>query len=109
MSQTAAETRLWRALRGRRFRGLKWRRQHPVGPYIVDFFCRELRLAIEVDGAVHDATGERDRQRDEYLAGRGLRVVRVRNEDVLDRLEDLLAAVIDPESPLSGTERGAGG
>jgi very-short-patch-repair endonuclease len=88
---TAAEAALWSALRQRRLDGWKFRRQHVIAGYIVDFYCPELRLAVEVDGMVHQARGAEDRQRDEHLTSQGVQVVRVRNADVLERLD----AVVD--------------
>ena len=73
---TAAETRLWHFLRDRRLRGLKFRRQHAVGPYILDFYCSEARLAIEVDGGGHAETEQKayDRERTRAIAARGIRL-----------------------------------
>ena len=81
---TLPEGLLWRELR-RRPGGFKFRRQHPAGTYVLDFFCAEVRVAIEVDGFAHD-TGdrpERDSARDAWLAGQRVEVVRVPARDVL--------------------------
>ena len=75
---TRAEARLWAVLRDRRLGGWKWRRQVPVGPYIVDFLCVEARLVVEVDGATHGDLAH-DARRTAYLERQGLRVVRVWN------------------------------
>jgi very-short-patch-repair endonuclease len=82
---TAAEHTLWQRLRGRRFRGLKFRRQHPIGQTIVDFYCVALLLAIEVDGGYHAPAEQRlqDSIRTAELAALGIKVVRVTDEDVL--------------------------
>lgn len=82
---TAAEAVLWAALRGRRL-GWKFRRQHVIAGYIVDFYCAELWLAVEVDGAVHRRQRADDRERDEHLAWLGVRRLRLHNADVLERL-----------------------
>ena len=74
--QTEAEARLWESLRGERLEAWKWRRQVPVGPFIVDFLCLEAALAVELDGGVHDGQAERDGRRDAYLQGHGLQVLR---------------------------------
>jgi len=76
---------LWQALRKLRLGGLRFRRQHPIGPYILDFYCPSARLAIEVDGFTHDTVAEahRDARRQEWLAQRGVRVLRLRASDVL--------------------------
>jgi very-short-patch-repair endonuclease len=88
---TAAEAALWVALRGRRLGGWKFRRQHVVAGYIVDFYCAQLWLAIEVDGGVHRGRGAEDVERAENLASLGVRIVRLRNADVLERIN----AVVD--------------
>jgi very-short-patch-repair endonuclease len=75
------EMRLWQMLRDRRFTGFKFRRQYAYGPYYLDFFCPEARLAIELDGGVHGFPEQRakDRQRDAFLTGDGIRVLRFGN------------------------------
>jgi adenine-specific DNA-methyltransferase len=93
---TPAEIRAWEILRGRRCLDLKFRRQFPYGGFILDFFCRELWLDLEVDGSVHDEPANRvhDEARDEYLRASGLRVIRIRNEEVSrDHLEKVLKDV----------------
>jgi very-short-patch-repair endonuclease len=93
--RTEAEHRLWQHLRARRLNGLKFRRQHPVGDYFIDFYCAELGLAIEIDGSQHlDETGK-DAARTRGLEWRGLRVLRFWNDDVLARTDDVLAAILD--------------
>jgi very-short-patch-repair endonuclease len=82
---TPAESALWAALRDRRLGGLKFRRQHAVETMVLDFFCPELRLVVEIDGGIHDEPEqvERDAERTERLAAHGYRVLRLRNEDVI--------------------------
>ena len=92
-SPTEAERRLWYALRRRRFDGHKFRRQQPLGPYFVDFFCIEAQLVVEVDGNHHAEQQGYDRDRDEWLARRGLRVLRFSDRDVLTRLGDVEEAI----------------
>jgi very-short-patch-repair endonuclease len=90
------EVILWRALRTRPA-GLKFRRQHPIGPYILDFVCLSMRLAIEVDGEAH-ARGDRptrDRARDHDLAARGFRTLRISARDVLTDLDAVVRHVAD--------------
>ena len=90
---TPAERYVWSLLRGRRMLGLKFRRQHVIGAFIVDFHCPQLRLVLELDGAPHDrpAGAEYDTERTRYLESSGLRVVRLRNRDVNpERLADIL-------------------
>jgi very-short-patch-repair endonuclease len=83
--QTDAEKLLWLMLRNRRLVGFKFRRQHPFGRYIVDFYCHEAKLAIELDGGGHneEATREYDLQRTQELEGAGICVVRFWNNEVL--------------------------
>ncbi len=82
---TKAEMRLWHFLRRKRLLGLKFRRQHPFGPYVLDFYCPELALAIEVDGSQHGKMRGRkhDQERDAYLARHGVMVLRYWTADVL--------------------------
>jgi very-short-patch-repair endonuclease len=80
---TRAEAKLWEVLRGRRLGSWKWRRQVPVGPYVVDFFCAAQRLVVEVDGATHDDVTY-DRRRTAFLEQRNLRVLRVQNHGIYE-------------------------
>ena len=82
--QTKAESLLWSVLRGRRLCGLKFRRQHPLPPFIADFACVEKRLIVELDGGYHDMIGEADRSRQSLLEANGWTVLRFGNEDVLN-------------------------
>ncbi len=99
--QTSAETVLWDTLRGRRLGGHRFRRQHPIGPYVVDFACLEEKLVVEVDGDSHvDST--MDPRRDNELASRGFRIVRVWNSEVyedLDGVIEMIFAELFPPSP----------
>src|SRR3954470_675154 len=90
---------LWYALRDRRLQGWKFRRQVPVGGFVVDFYCDEARLIVEVDGCSHDDRGEADRMREKALIERGYRVLRVSNEDVLKSFEDVCRAILDALNP----------
>jgi very-short-patch-repair endonuclease len=91
--ETWAEDLLWEALRGHRLDGLKFRRQHPIGPFIVDFCCTECRLAIELDGDVHADQREYDSEREVILVAAGYTVLRIANEQVRDNLTDVLATI----------------
>ena len=96
---TAAEARAWELLRNRRCLGLKFRRQQVIQGFIVDFYCAEKRLAIELDGGIHESQQEYDQARDAALMQAGVRVIRIRNEDLSEeRLEDILTS---PPGPLS--------
>ena len=86
---------LWNRLRGGRLAGLKFRRQQPIGPYIVDFFCHEVGLVVEVDGRSHDERGKEDSQRAAFLQEQQrLQVLRVSNDDVLKETEAVLFAIL---------------
>jgi len=86
---------LWNRLRGGSLAGLKFRRQQPIGPYIVDFFCREASLIVELDGRSHDDRGKEDAQREAFLRDQQrLRVLRVSNDDVLKETDAVLFAIL---------------
>jgi very-short-patch-repair endonuclease len=91
--QTPAEQHLWYHLRAHRFMGLKFKRQKPVGPYIVDFVCLERGMVIEVDGGQHGDQVAYDHRRDQWLASQGLVVLRFWNHDVLNRTEMVLERI----------------
>jgi len=95
-SETPAEERLWSRLRNRRLVGFKFVRQEPVGPFVVDFVCREAMLAIEVDGATHstDAEVSNDKRREEHLTNLGYRVARFTNDEVYHQLEGVLETIL---------------
>jgi very-short-patch-repair endonuclease len=106
------EVVLWDCLRARRLEGHRFRRQHPIGPYIVDFYCASARLAVEVDGASHDfqARVEHDRRRDAWLARQGVQVLRFSAEDILkdDRVEAVLHSIATACTGSSPAKRGGG-
>ncbi|AFZ24926.1 hypothetical protein Cylst_2729 [Cylindrospermum stagnale PCC 7417] len=90
---TPAESLLWQKLKNKQILGFKFRRQHVIDRFIVDFYCNEARLIIEVDGGIHDYTQAEDGIRQEFLEGLGLRVVRFRNEDILEGIEGVLEVI----------------
>lgn len=90
---TEAENKLWYHLRDRRLGGLKFRRQVPIGPYIVDFLCKSQRLAVELDGSQHLLQQTYDAERTECLRRSGVRVLRFWNADVLSDLESVLETI----------------
>jgi very-short-patch-repair endonuclease len=94
-SQTSAEAKLWQALRNRRLARWKFRRQHPIDRYIVDFVTLDGRLIVEVDGVTHSTSSEikRDQARTEVLEACGFLVVRVSNTDVYENLEGVLEMI----------------
>jgi len=122
-TSTDAETRFWRCLRGRQLSGAKFRRQHPIGPYILDLYCHDAELAVEVDGGGHaeETQKERDVERTEYLEAHRIRVLRFWNNQVLANTEGVLEVIANAlaarrtdtplpsgESPPSPSGRGLG-
>jgi very-short-patch-repair endonuclease len=91
--ETSVEDVLWEELRGRRLDGMKFRRQHPIGTFVVDFCCTECRHVIEVDGGVHAAQRDRDAEREAILTAAGYRVIRFPNQLIRDSLPEVLAAI----------------
>jgi very-short-patch-repair endonuclease len=90
---TPAERLLWRHLCRKQLGGLRFRRQHPIDRFIVDFYCAEHRLAVEIDGDVHAAQTEYDKARTEWLEARGCRVIRFTNQEVRQQLPAVLEAI----------------
>jgi very-short-patch-repair endonuclease len=91
--ETEVERRLWRRLRSAQIEGASFRRQHPAGNYILDFYCPALCLAIELDGGQHSEAASRDRLRDDWLAQRGVTVLRFWNSDVTENLPGVLEVI----------------
>ncbi len=92
---TPAERILWESLRNKQLDGYKFRRQHPINRYIADFYCHELRLVVELDGAVHDNVeqAEHDRGRSAVIGEFGIRILRFRNWEVVNDLQTVLAKI----------------
>jgi very-short-patch-repair endonuclease len=115
---TPAEKILWGRLRDRRFAGFKFRRQHVIGPYIVDFYCAQARLVLEIDGETHLGRERPDQTRQSWLEGQGLKVVRFWNTEVYDDGDPVMEIIWrecvarcgkadpSPPTPLPGEERG---
>ena len=105
---TPAEEALWEALRDKQLAGLKFRRQHPVEQFILDFYCPRFKLVVELDGSVHETRSEEDVARTEHLNAFGYRVIRFRNEEVLENLLNVLKRIADaahsrvPPTPNNG-------
>ena len=93
---TGAERKLWSSLHGRSLSGFRFNRQVEIGPYIVDFLCREIKLIVEVDGVTHGEVHEimADKRRTEYLETKGFTVFRVWNNDIYGNLEGVLTALL---------------
>jgi very-short-patch-repair endonuclease len=92
-NMTEAELALWQYLRKPGIDGLRFRRQASIGPYIVDFFCPQKGLIVEVDGSQHDDA--RDGMRDTWLEARGYRVLRFWNNEVLENIDGVCGAIVD--------------
>lgn len=92
-TQTAAEGLLWSVLRGKQLCELKFRRQHPIGPFFADFASVSKRLVVELDGQYHDLIEENDLDRQQYLNSEGWTVVRFTNDEVLRDVESVLIAI----------------
>jgi very-short-patch-repair endonuclease len=108
--QTDAEQTLWARLRDRQLCGAKFRRQHPVGPFVADFCCTQRRLVVELDGGQHAVEVAADEKRSRFLETQGYRVLRFWNHDVLTNtdavLERIAEVLIDPHPcPLPGRAR----
>ncbi len=93
---TPSEQMLWERLQNKQVNGLKFKRQHPFGPYIFDFFCSRLKLVIELDGSVHDdpIQRENDAERDAQCHAYGLTVLRFTNDEVFHNLEHVIESII---------------
>jgi very-short-patch-repair endonuclease len=119
---TDAEQKLWQALRRNQLNGLNFRRQHPIGPYTLDFYCSTIRLGIEIDGGQHNFATEalRDAERSTWLASKGIAIIRFWNNDTLANTEGVLLEIAgvaenrsreltpSPTLPLSGGGRKRG-
>jgi very-short-patch-repair endonuclease len=110
--QTDAEKKIWYSLRSRQFQGVKFRRQQPLGPYIVDFCSLQKKVVIELDGGQHATEQEKDAKRTKYLNQLGFRVIRVWNNDVLKNVEGVLEQIqqqlktpLTPARLLNGSHR----
>lgn len=88
---------LWAVLRNRKLEGAKFRRQHPLGRYIADFYCHEALLVVELDGSVHDRLyqAEYDKARQEEIEVRGLTVLRLKNDEVIESMPATLSKIAD--------------
>ena len=92
---TDSEELLWLLLRNRRLGGVKFRRQHPVSPYILDFYCEELALGVELDGGQHleEKQLQKDQKRENFFWDRGIKIIRFWDNDVLCRTESVLEEI----------------
>lgn len=100
-NMTPQEQLLWRFLRNRRFAHYKFRRQHPVGPFIVDFACIRPKVAIELDGSQHDENRHYDENRTLWLESRGVVVLRYWNNELTENTDGVLTSILDTVHTLS--------
>lgn len=111
--QTVTELLLREIIRNKNVNNLKFRRQHPLGNYIADFYCPEKNLVIELDGSIHNKPEQkkRDQERDAIMKQHNINVIRFTNEDIFDKIEEVLQTIIDisNQSPLATEWRGVGG
>lgn len=91
---TPTERALWARLRAGRLAGYHFRRQQVIEPYIVDFYCHQVGLVVEVDGSVHLEQQEQDQQRDQYLISRGMHILRFWNSEINDNMEGVLVEIL---------------
>ena len=100
---TLPEVLLWERIRGGRLNGLRFRRQHPIGPYILDFYCTSARLAVEIDGAGHDHESQwaHDKRRDRWLGENRIRVLRTPARDILndEAIEGVISSIAQAAAP----------
>ncbi|MFH0975681.1 MAG: endonuclease domain-containing protein [Spirochaetota bacterium] len=94
-SATEAEKKIWTKLRTRNIKGCKFRRQYSIGPYIADFFCPQAKLAVEIDGNVHNSSDalEYDKARDEFIKSAGILVLRFTNSEVENNPENVVKEI----------------
>ena len=91
---TEAENTLWQQLRRHNLNGFKFRRQHNIERFIVDFYCAKAKLVIEVDGPIHQYKAEEDAVRQEYLESHNLKVLRFSNEDILNNVDEVIKQIL---------------
>jgi very-short-patch-repair endonuclease len=92
---TPEEELLWQRLRRKQLSGLKFRRQHPIGRFIVDFYCSEAKVVVEIDGPIHQEQQSDDEARTRYLESLGLKVIRFSNQQTRDDIDWVLKQIVD--------------
>lgn len=90
---TEAEALLWKHIRKQQLKGLRFRRQHVIGQFIVDFYCHESQTVIEIDGGIHQAQKANDYEREKWLRAMGFKIVRFTNTEVINDLENVLGKI----------------
>ena len=106
---TDAERKLWKALRGKRLEGLKFRRQEPIGPFIVDFVCFERKLIVEADGSQHyeGEQKQKDIERDHWLREQGFEILRFSNSDILTNTDGVILRIFERASSIVHHAKGS--
>lgn len=94
-NMTCAEKMLWERLRGNKLDGLHFRRQQVIEGYIVDFYCHSARLVIEVDGKIHERQKSEDQLREQALIDKGLKILRIRNEEIQSNIQNVLGKILE--------------
>ncbi len=102
-NMTPAEIILWEMIKDKKISGYKFRNQHPVDRYILDFYCHEKKLAVEIDGHIHDHRKDYDEHRDEYLKSAGIEVLRFSNDEIInnpDKIIEIIRTRLNAKSDL---------
>ena len=109
-NQTPAEKILWDKIRGNKVNGFKFRRQYAIGRYIADFYCCEARVAIEIDGEIHNEIErkEYDQLRQEEIESRNIHVIRFSNEEIYKNIDYVLKRIVEVLAPLPSSGEGLG-
>jgi len=94
-NMTYSEELLWNELKGKQILGLRFRRQHPISKYIVDFYCHSAKLVIELDGKIHLAKKEQDKERTKEIEELGLQIIRFQNEEVEKKIDEVLIKITE--------------
>lgn len=94
-NMTPEERKLWEKLRAKRLNGIKFRRQQIIAGFIVDFYCHAAKLIIEIDGEIHQKQTEQDTEREKILLAYGLRILRIKNEQINRNLEEVLKLILE--------------
>jgi len=104
MAQTEAEEKLWQSLRNRKLMNLKFRRQHPFGKYVLDFYCHEVKLCVEADGSIHNEKdiSEYDEHRTKVLNESGITVLRFTNQEIIESITSVIIKIEDFVNALNG-------
>lgn len=101
-NQTEVEKILWYEIRGRKINNFKFYRQYGVGPYILDFFCPQIRLAVELDGKQHKYALEYDKERETFLKKADIQTIRFWNNEVLENVEKVVEKIYDKTIKIKG-------